>query len=317
VPLSATVIVPSRGPAARLRRLLDSLAAQTVEHETIVIDNGSGGGDVTALCEGYPTITPIRLERNAGFSAAVNLGAAQASGGALVLVNDDCVLDPGFVGEIVAALDPDAGVTMAAGVLRDARRPDLIDTAGLRFDRTLLASDYLNGTRLADLRPGIPAPDGPSGAAAAFDRVSFATVGGFDEALFAYWEDTDLALRLIRAGSTCRLAPGAVGTHEHSATLGAGSAAKNRLTGFGRGYVLRKWGVLTPRRLLPVLVREAGILAGQAIADRNLAGLRGRVAGWRAAEPSESYPRLPEPRGADSLAGLLRSRRRRRGLGAP
>ncbi len=198
--VSATVIVPSRGPAARLRRLLDSLAAQTAEHETIVVDNGSSGEEVTALCELYPSVTAIRLERNAGFSAAMNLGAARASGDALVLVNDDCRLDPGFVGEIVAALDPEDGVAMAAGVLRDARRPDLIDTAGLRFDRTLLASDYLNGAPLADLAAGIADPDGPSGAAAAFDRAAFAAVGGFDEALFAYWEDTDLALRLIRDG---------------------------------------------------------------------------------------------------------------------
>ena len=41
---AATVIVPSQSPAGgRLDRLLDSLAAQTVEHETIVIDNDSPG----------------------------------------------------------------------------------------------------------------------------------------------------------------------------------------------------------------------------------------------------------------------------------
>ena len=47
---AATVIVPSQSPAAgRLDRLLESLAAQTLEHETIVIDNDSPGRAVTAV----------------------------------------------------------------------------------------------------------------------------------------------------------------------------------------------------------------------------------------------------------------------------
>jgi GT2 family glycosyltransferase len=312
VPATPSVLVPSRGPGARLARLLDSLAEQTIAPEVIVVDNASAGGEVAALCAAREGVEAIRLERNAGFSAAMNLAAGRASGDVLVLLNDDCRCDPDFVERIVAALDPAAGVTMAAGVLRDAVRSGLIDTAGLQLDATLLASDYLNGRPLSVLDEGVPDPVGPSGAAAAFDREAFLAVGGFDERLFAYWEDTDLALRLIRDGSRCRLAADARGDHEHSATLGAGSAAKNRLTGFGRGYVLRKWGVLTPQRALPVLAREAAILAGQAFADRTLAGLSGRIAGWRAAEPSEGYPALPAGSGSESLPALLRSRWRRR-----
>jgi GT2 family glycosyltransferase len=306
------VLVPSRGPASRLARLLDSLAAQTAAHEVIVVDNASPGAEVSALCADRAGVEVIGLDRNSGFSAAMNLAAARAGGDALVLLNDDCRCDPEFVERIVAALDPAAGVTMAAGVLRDAARPGVIDTAGLQLDRTLLASDYLNGRPVGVLDGGVPDPVGPSGAAAAFDRQAFLAVGGFDERLFAYWEDTDLALRMIREGSRCRLAPQARGDHEHSATLGAGSAEKNRLTGFGRGYVLRKWGVITPRRILPVLAREAALLAGQAVADRTLAGLSGRIAGWRAAEPTEEYPRLPSAADADSLPQLLRSRWARR-----
>ena len=52
---AATVIVPSQAPAGgRLDRLLDSLAAQTVEHETIVVDNASPGGAVGVTCSRYP-----------------------------------------------------------------------------------------------------------------------------------------------------------------------------------------------------------------------------------------------------------------------
>ena len=61
-----------------------------------------------------------------------------------------------------------------------------------------------------------PDPFGPSGAAAAYHRDAFVRVGGFDERIFAYFEDVDLALRLRLAGLRCRLVAAALGTHGHS-----------------------------------------------------------------------------------------------------
>lgn len=305
--------MPSRGPAARLERLLYSLSAQTIEVEVIVVDNASSGREVTRLCEGHGGATVLTLEENLGFSRAVNLGAERASGDALILVNDDCRCDPGFAEALLAALDPTAGIGMAAGVLRDASRTGHIDTAGLVIDATLLAYDHLSGEPVEVLEGDVPDPFGPSGAAAAYDREAFVELGGFDERLFAYWEDTDLALRMVRSGRRCRLAPAALGDHEHSATLGPGSRAKNRLTGFGRGYVLRKWSVMTPRRAGPVMAREIGVLAGQAVKDRDLSGFGARLAGWRAAEDVEDYPELdPALLSRETVPRMLARRVRRR-----
>ena len=230
------------------------------------------------------------MERNEGYTRAVNAGARHADGDLIVLLNDDCVCDPGFVERITAPIDPAAGVVMAAGVMRDWHDPSLIDSAGMELDRTLLVFDYLNGEPLSRLRPASPDPIGPSAAAAAFDRSTFLSVGGFDERLFAYWEDVDLVVRLRRLGLRCALAADAIGDHEHSATLGSGSARKNYLMGYGRGYVLRKWQVLNARRLGPVLVREAVLCAGQAIVDRNVAGVRGRLRGYRSRGGARALP---------------------------
>ena len=207
---------------------------------------------------------------------------------------------------------PSRGVVMAAGVMRDARSPGLIETAGIELDRTLLAYDYLNGEPLSCLERSVPDPIGPSGAAAAFEREAFLSVGGFDETIFAYLEDVDLVLRLRREGGRCRLAKDARGTHEHSATLGPGSPRKDYLAGFGRGYLLRKWSVVSARRLPAVLLREIGQAAVQSAMDRNLGPVRGRVNGLRAGRPSESYP-SPEVLGSPpSLWSTVRRRWRRR-----
>lgn len=280
----------------------------------IVVDNGSARGAVSRTCQAYPDVETLRLEFNAGFSRAVNTAAGRAAGDALVLVNDDCTCDPRFVEEITGALDPARGVVMAAGVMRDARDTSLIDTAGIELDRTLLAFDYLNGVPMSRLDRGVPDPVAPSGAAAAFDRDSFLRVGGFDEHLFAYLEDVDLGVRLRRHGARCALAPRARGTHEHSRTLGPGSPRKNYLMGFGRGYMLRKWSVLhSPRRAAAVLARDLVVCAGQAVLDRNLAGVRGRVRGYLAAPPTENYPvDLPATAQGNGAIATLRRRASRR-----
>jgi hypothetical protein len=64
-----------------------------------------------------------------------------------------------------------------------------------------------------------------------------------------------------------------------------------RGTGFGSGYVLRKWSVLDSRRRAARARVQAGILcAGQALFDRTLAGVRGRLDGYAAAAQAEPLP---------------------------
>jgi GT2 family glycosyltransferase len=233
-----------------------------------------------------------------------------------VLVNDDCVCDAGFVAELVRALDPAGGVVMAAGVLLEPGG-ETIDTAGMEVDRSLLVFDHLNGQPVSVLDDGPTDPIGPCGAAAAFDRNAFLELGGFDERLFAYWEDVDLVLRLREAGGRCRLATRARGVHEHSATLGSGSAAKNYLTGFGRGYVLRKWRGGSLGVVVRAAWRDLPIVLGQALVDRTLAGARGRRDGWRAAvSVADPVPRVQVAQLAVRSAPLRRRLARRARLRA-
>lgn len=307
---SQTVIVPTLS-ADRCRGVLASLEMEGSDFETIVVDNRNHPAISAAP---IPETTGVRVlapGHNLGYSAAVNLAAREAKGDSLILLNDDCVVDQGFVSRMAAAIDPASSVTMAAGVMRQSRNPELIDSAGMELDKTLLVFDYLNGRPISVLEGEVPDPVGPSGAAAAFDRESFLEVGGFDENLFAYWEDVDLVLRLRERGGRCRLVADARGTHEHSATLGSGSAEKNRLMGFGRGYVLRKWGVLTPSRVVAVVARDLPLAIGQVVVDRNVGGLSGRMAGLRTDPPRHRYPEdLP---GSVGLWTNLRRRLRRRG----
>jgi GT2 family glycosyltransferase len=273
------VYIPNFNGARHLPRVLRSLREQSRPLDVVVVDNGSSDASVALLREQFPEVTLLELERNRGFGPAINRAVAEHRADPLILLNSDVECDPRFV---EALLDTNAeGVQSVAAVLLQERAPELIDSAGVVADRTLMGFDYLHGEPLA-VAAGAPAPLGPTGGAALYDRSAFEAVGGFDERIFLYYEDLDLALRMAAAGACCRLAPGATALHAYSAGLGAASARKFAFTGWSRGYMLRRYGVMSdPRLALRALACEGVICAGQLLLDRTAKGIGGRLRGWR------------------------------------
>ncbi len=300
---TATVYIPTLDGGERLAACLDALASQSAEAAVVVADNGAGEGCRAMLESHFPKVTRIGFAgRNLGFGPALNRAVRAHGEGPVILLNDDARPGPTFVENLLAAWDR-GRVAMVAGVLLRADDPGLIDSAGILCDRTLTAWDYLTGRPASDLEFA-PPPLGPTGGGALYDRGAFEAVGGFDERIFLYYEDLDLALRMRLAGHECRLAAGALALHESSATLGRRAAAKYRRTGFGRGYLLRKYGIMSrPSLALKTLVSDGSAALAQAVADRTLAGTRGRMEGWRAGAGSE---RLEPPLGALEPASLTR-----------
>lgn len=235
------VVIPTLDGRERLLRTLESLERQTAPAEVVIVDNASSDGTVEAVADRFPDVRVVPNERNLGFGAAINRAALELDGDVLVLVNNDVVCEPEFLAQIAQPL-ADSTVGMVAGVLLQATAPELIDSAGIELDTTLGSWDYLWNRPSADL-DGAADPVGPCGGAAAYRLTVFKELGGFDETLFAYWEDVDLALRFRDAGWRCVLAAGARALHEHGQTVGAASPAARRLEAFGRGYVLAKYRV--------------------------------------------------------------------------
>jgi N-acetylglucosaminyl-diphospho-decaprenol L-rhamnosyltransferase len=291
-----TVAIPSFNGAVTVGKALESLRRQTMEHEVIVVDNASTDGTSELLARGFPEVHVISLAENVGFGRALNLAVRRCSSRTIVFVNNDVECEPRFLERLCASLDPASDIVMAAGVLLDADAPSRIDSAGVMFDKTLLAFDYLHGLPSELLDQDVDDPLGPTGGAAAFDRAAFDAVGGFDEQFFAYLEDVDLTARLLARGARCRLARGARARHRHSSTLGAGSQRKNELMGWGRGYTIGKYRLhRRPSRLARAIAAESAIALGQLAVDRTAVSVTARVAGFRAGlrARAEALPPLP------------------------
>lgn len=307
--MGPAVYIPNFNGGELLARALESLRAQTREVDVVVVDNGSVDGSDSMVAERFPEVTLLRLGENVGFGAALNRAVESHPGDPVILFNNDAEAEPTFVEALLGGLGE--GIDSVAGVLVQERDPGLIDSAGVVADATLMGFDHLHGEPL-DALAGAPDPLGPTGGAALYRHAAFEAVGGFDERIFLYYEDLDLALRLAARGGRCRLAGEARALHAYSASLGAASGAKYARTGWSRGYMLRRYGVMRhPRLALRVLACEAAICAGQIARDHTAQGLSGRLRGFRAGAG------LPVETAGGSLLDLstreaLALRRRRR-----
>jgi GT2 family glycosyltransferase len=305
------VYIPNFNGAARLGRTLRGLAAQTAPVEVVIADNGSSDDSLELARRELPGVRIVEIGRNIGFGPALNRAVAEHPAEALILLNNDAEPEPRFVEALLDGLG--AGVDSVAGVLLQERGPELIDSAGVVADETLMGFDYLHGEP-ASAAESAPDPLGPTGGAALYRRAAFEAVGGFDERIFLYYEDLDLALRLASAGGRCRLAAEARALHAYSASLGAASAAKYARTGWSRGYMLRRYGVMRqPGKALRALACEGAIGAGQLLRDRTTAGLSGRRRGWRDGAGLEPRDAGGAPLLDLSAREALALRRRRRG----
>jgi GT2 family glycosyltransferase len=305
------VYIPNLNGGERLQKALRSLAAQTRPLDFLVVDNGSTDGSAEQARAEFGEGTVFALERNFGFGPAINRAVAAHPADPIVLLNNDAVCDTRFAEALLDGLGE--GVDSVAGVLLQERAPELIDSAGVVADRTLMGFDYLHG-EACEAALGAPDPLGPTGGAALYRSAAFEAVGGFDERIFLYYEDVDLALRMAVAGSRCRLAPEATALHAYSSTLGANSGAKYARTGWSRGYMLRRYGVMShPGLALRALTCEGVICAGQLLRDRTAKGIGGRLRGWRDGAGLERREADGAPLLEISAREAIELRRRRRG----
>jgi N-acetylglucosaminyl-diphospho-decaprenol L-rhamnosyltransferase len=282
VPASIDVVVPVHDHYELTRDCLQHLSRQSAPHRVIVVDDDSSDGTPARLRRDWPGVTIVELGSNYGYTRAVDRGVSAGDGEYVVLLNNDVLLDPACLERLVAPLEADETVgSVAALMLAPGERT--IDSFGVTADRTLAGFARLQGHRPADADLAGPVLAGPEGTAGAYRRSAWEQAGGLDEALRAYMEILDLALRLRAAGWRTACAPDAIGVHLGSSTYGRRSAVQRRLAGFSRGYLLRRYRVLRRPAGPRALLTETIVVAGDTLLCHDLQALRGRVEGWRAA----------------------------------
>ena len=170
----------------------------------LVVDNGSADGSVEAIRSLHPEVHLLSLPENRLFAGGTNTGIRYAldHGATLVvLLNNDTVVDPGFLAPLLAPLRQDRTCGAVAPKMLYHDRPTMLWFAGgaVSFWTGTMKHIGIREEDRGQHDAALPI-DYASGCCIATRRDVLERVGMLDEAYSMYTEDADWSLRVRRAG---------------------------------------------------------------------------------------------------------------------
>jgi GT2 family glycosyltransferase len=195
-----------------------SLTLEGWDYEVILIDDGSTDGTREWLATLTHPFRVILNDKNQGFARNNNAGARLARGDVLLLLNNDVILEPGWLEPMWDLLHriPRTGVV---GNVQKRVSDGSFDHFGIGFDHKGKPFHHVHPKPTWPGRPwGIyPAV---TGACLLIRRDLFLDVGGFDPAFRNGGEDVDLCFKVRSRGLHCRTAYRSIIHHHVSASPG-------------------------------------------------------------------------------------------------
>ncbi len=198
-----------------------SREGRELEYEVIVVDNCSPLRDEVAEAELEAMLPPsrgelIRHDRNGGYSTGMNLAYARSKGRYVLVCNPDLLFTAGCLTALFQGMEADESIGAAApiGFLDEGREaclppnilPTLSDLIGLTL--AALSPRFTRAYTRRRTRRALPVWRASedvdlemlSGCCFLMRRSFIAEIGFFDERFPLYFEDTDLSVRIRRAG---------------------------------------------------------------------------------------------------------------------
>jgi GT2 family glycosyltransferase len=211
-------VVCTRNNRDVIAETLGSLAGQTLGHlDCTVVDGCSDDGTPDLVRARFPRYEVLVKDTDSGPAASRNLGMARSRTEIVVLVDSDVSLCPDWVEKQVAFMDREA-VDVACGKLVYASEPGTLNAAYGAMNRYAVAWDGGVGrpaTELGEARRCLWTVT----AAMALRRRVFEDMGGFDEDMFAFHEDSDFGWRANLFGYRAAFNPEVTAYHRQHSTM--------------------------------------------------------------------------------------------------
>ncbi|MDP2753001.1 MAG: glycosyltransferase family 2 protein [Nitrospirota bacterium] len=207
--MDTSIIIVNWNTRELLRKCLESVEATVrgLSREVIVVDNASADGSVAMLRECFPDVRLIENAENRGFGAASNQALRVMTGRYALLLNSDAVLTDNAVYELYSFMESRPDAAMACGQLLNADGSRQNSIAAFPSLLALMTNvpllEYLFPKRFPSKRYTYPGPvevDSGIGACLMVRKAAIDAVGMFDERYFFFFEETDWAFQMRRAG---------------------------------------------------------------------------------------------------------------------
>jgi GT2 family glycosyltransferase len=220
---SVTVQIVTYNSGPSLSRCLRSVIDQEfLDFEVRVYDNASGdeSREVVRSLGLDLQVSPVNLGYSKGHNHLLESSQAQY----LVTVNPDAWIPPGYLREVIGAMEAHPACGSASGCLMRVdhlgEEPQSIDSTGLQMGRNRRQRLRHEGLPVANRPQAISAIFGPDGAAAVYRRDMLEDIRClgevFDEDFYIHKEDVDVAWRARLRGWESICIPTAVAHHVRS-----------------------------------------------------------------------------------------------------
>lgn len=214
--LRASVIISTYNRSAGLRAALEGLRHQTCDDFEVVVVNGPSTDDTAAVLAAYADRIRVGDCAEQSLTRSRNIGISMTSGDVVAFIDDDAIPEPTWVAEILAGYDG-GGVGGVGGIV--------YDHTGLRLQYQYSVCSRIGEPRW-DVVPPLDRYLTPGsdpflylqGTNQSYLRRHLAEVGGFNERLAHYFDDSEIAMQVIDAGHPLRALPAAAVHHKYMAS---------------------------------------------------------------------------------------------------
>ncbi|MBS7606487.1 glycosyltransferase family 2 protein [Candidatus Bathyarchaeota archaeon] len=216
-PKVSVIIVNFRG-LERLEKCLKSLERTKYPNFDIIVVDCLTDNIETWLRERFPNVKLIHYDYDIGASASHNVDRRflDPKTKYLAFLDNDVYVTENWLTELVKVLESNKEIGVAQAKILIARKPSLLDHAGLAIDA--LGTWHTSYGSKAGLLENVLELFAASSAGCIVRRDVFEEVGGFDPDYYIYDDDTDFSFRVRLLGYKVVLVPSAIVLHDSEPT---------------------------------------------------------------------------------------------------